>query len=52
MSMILSLIYQRLDRQVKRYGFKIVSAAPDTGYQTNPACKVIHGRNTFGVYCP
>jgi hypothetical protein len=39
----------RLDRQRKRFGFKVEAVAPDSGYLTNPICKGLTDRNIFGV---
>ena len=39
----------RLDRQVKRFGFKVEAVALDSGYLTNPICKGLHERSIFGV---
>jgi transposase len=39
----------RLDRQRKRFGFKVEAVALDSGYLTNPICKGLSDRNIFGV---
>jgi transposase len=39
----------RLDRQIKRFGFKVEAVALDSGYLTNPICKGLYDRTIFGV---
>src|SRR5690606_26310304 len=39
----------RLDRQIKRFDFKVEAVALDSGYLTNPICKGISDRKIFGV---
>jgi len=44
----------RLDRQIKRFGFKVKYVGLDAGYFTNPICKRIAERNiqaTIGFRC-
>ncbi|GCL74947.1 hypothetical protein PN4B1_49420 [Paenibacillus naphthalenovorans] len=38
-----------MDRQVKRFGFKVEAVALDSGYLTNPICKKLHDRKIFAV---
>lgn len=38
-----------LDRQIKRFGFKVEAVGLDAGYLTAPICKAICDRNIFGV---
>ncbi len=40
---------ERLNRQVKRFGFKVEAVALDSGYLTNPICKKLHDRRIFSV---
>ncbi|WP_377888055.1 IS1182 family transposase [Alkalihalobacillus sp. R86527] len=40
---------QRLDRQVKRFGFKVEAVGLDAGYLTAPICHGLEQRNVFGV---
>ena len=39
----------RLDRQIRRFDFKVEAVALDSGYLTNPICKGLHDRKIFGV---
>ncbi|MFD1956560.1 IS1182 family transposase [Paenibacillus thailandensis] len=39
----------RLDRQRKRFGFKVEAVALDSGYMTTPICKGLEERKIFGV---
>ncbi len=39
----------RLDRQIKRFGFKVEAVALDSGYLTAPICKGLSDRKIFGV---
>lgn len=39
----------RLDRQIKRFGFKVEAIAIDSGFLTNPICKGLSDRKVFGV---
>ncbi len=40
---------ERLDRQIKRFGFKVEATALDSGYLTTPICKGLVEREIFGV---
>ncbi|WP_102028968.1 IS1182 family transposase [Salirhabdus sp. Marseille-P4669] len=40
---------ERLDRQIKRFDFKVEAVALDSGYLTNPICKGLSDRSIFGV---
>lgn len=40
---------ERLDRQIKRFGFKVKYVGLDSGYFTNPICKQLKDRNIQGV---
>jgi len=40
---------ERIDRQIKRFGFNIEAVALDSGYLTAPICKGINDRKIFGV---
>lgn len=40
---------ERLDRQIKRFGFKVKYVGLDAGYFTNPICKELADRNIQGV---
>ncbi|CDQ18783.1 hypothetical protein BN982_01064 [Halobacillus karajensis] len=39
----------RLDRQVKRFGFSVEAVGLDAGYLTTPICHGLAQRNIFGV---
>lgn len=39
----------RLDRQIKRFGFEVEAVALDAGYLTAPICHELHERDIFSV---
>lgn len=40
---------ERLERQTKRFGFKVEAVALDSGYLTNPICHKLKEKNIFAV---
>lgn len=40
---------ERLDHQMKRFGFQVEAVALDSGYLTTPICKGLSERDIFGV---
>ena len=38
---------ERLDRQTKRFGFKVEAVALDSGYLTTPICNKLKEKNIF-----
>ncbi|MFP3441286.1 transposase, partial [Pantoea sp. SIMBA_133] len=40
---------QRLDRQIKRFGFHVEAVGLDAGYLTSPICHGLAQRKVFGV---
>jgi len=40
---------ERLDRQIKRFGFQVEAVALDSGYLTTPICKTLKEKNIFAV---
>jgi hypothetical protein len=45
----LFLSVERLDRQIKRFGFEVEATALDSGYLTAPICKGLNDRRIFWV---